>query len=191
MLTPPPPSAEYLYGSLATLLIGLASVCGLLLLLCSACSGVTHYVIQTFLGLAVGALTGDAFLHLTPKVSPAASTLPPAPGRPCTVLLQARPPWALPLNPNLCGRETLRQPTRARPAPRFWGCTSTAGTVSSEGPTTKTTTRSPSGASWWHLGACTSSSCLRSSVTSCCPRTRRSGLWDWVGRQVGRGYSRP
>ncbi|XP_045431835.1 zinc transporter ZIP4 isoform X1 [Pipistrellus kuhlii] len=59
---------KYLYGSLATLLICLASVCGLLLLLCSACSGVTHYVIQTFLGLAVGALTGDAFLHLTPKV---------------------------------------------------------------------------------------------------------------------------
>nr|KAF6276955.1 solute carrier family 39 member 4 [Pipistrellus kuhlii] len=58
---------KYLYGSLATLLICLASVCGLLLLLCSACSGVTHYVIQTFLGLAVGALTGDAFLHLTPK----------------------------------------------------------------------------------------------------------------------------
>lgn len=59
---------KYLYGSLATLLICLASVCGLLLLLCSACSRVTHYVIQTFLGLAVGALTGDAFLHLTPKV---------------------------------------------------------------------------------------------------------------------------
>lgn len=59
---------KYLYGSLATLLICLASVCGLLLLICSACSRATHYVIQTFLGLAVGALTGDAFLHLTPKV---------------------------------------------------------------------------------------------------------------------------
>ncbi|XP_037022338.2 zinc transporter ZIP4 [Artibeus jamaicensis] len=59
---------KYLYGSLATLLIGLCSVFGLLLLVCSGCSEAAHYVIQTFLGMAVGALTGDAFLHLTPKV---------------------------------------------------------------------------------------------------------------------------
>ncbi|XP_059528551.1 zinc transporter ZIP4 isoform X2 [Myotis daubentonii] len=59
---------KYLYGSLATLLICLASVFGLLLLICTTCSRATHYVIQAFLGLAVGALTGDALLHLTPKV---------------------------------------------------------------------------------------------------------------------------
>ncbi|XP_036159750.1 zinc transporter ZIP4 [Myotis myotis] len=59
---------KYLYGSLATLLICLASVFGLLLLICTTCSRATHYIIQTFLGLAVGALTGDALLHLTPKV---------------------------------------------------------------------------------------------------------------------------
>ncbi|XP_015426859.1 PREDICTED: zinc transporter ZIP4 [Myotis davidii] len=59
---------KYLYGSLATLLICLASVFGLLLLIGTTCSRATHYVIQTFLGLAVGALTGDALLHLTPKV---------------------------------------------------------------------------------------------------------------------------
>uniref|UniRef100_A0A2K6ET71 Zinc transporter ZIP4 n=1 Tax=Propithecus coquereli TaxID=379532 RepID=A0A2K6ET71_PROCO len=59
---------KYLYGSLATLLICLAAVFGLLLLTCAGCSGVTHYVMQTFLSMAVGALTGDALLHLTPKV---------------------------------------------------------------------------------------------------------------------------
>ncbi|KAM7075229.1 zinc transporter ZIP4 [Molossus nigricans] len=58
----------YLYSSLATLLICLCSVFGLLLLICTGCSSVSHYIIQMFLGLAVGALTGDALLHLTPKV---------------------------------------------------------------------------------------------------------------------------
>nr|XP_012328713.1 zinc transporter ZIP4 isoform X2 [Aotus nancymaae] len=59
---------SYLYGSLATLLICLCAVFGLLLLTCTGCRGVTHYVLQTFLSLAVGALTGDALLHLMPKV---------------------------------------------------------------------------------------------------------------------------
>nr|XP_058132178.1 zinc transporter ZIP4 isoform X2 [Dasypus novemcinctus] len=58
----------YLYGSLATLLVCLASVLGLLLLACVGYPAATHYVIQTFLSMAVGALTGDAFLHLLPKV---------------------------------------------------------------------------------------------------------------------------
>ncbi|KAL6081277.1 hypothetical protein STEG23_037558 [Scotinomys teguina] len=59
---------RYLYGSLATLIICLCAVFGLLLLTCTRCSTATHYIMQTFLSLAVGALTGDAFLHLTPKV---------------------------------------------------------------------------------------------------------------------------
>ncbi|KAF6101137.1 solute carrier family 39 member 4 [Phyllostomus discolor] len=58
---------KYLYGSLATLLIGLCSACGLLLLVCTGCREAAHYVVQAFLGLAVGALTGDALLHLAPK----------------------------------------------------------------------------------------------------------------------------
>uniref|UniRef100_A0A2I3S9L5 Zinc transporter ZIP4 n=1 Tax=Pan troglodytes TaxID=9598 RepID=A0A2I3S9L5_PANTR len=65
---PPHPPPGYLYGSLATLLICLCAVFGLLLLTCTGCRGVTHYILQTFLSLAVGALTGDAVLHLTPKV---------------------------------------------------------------------------------------------------------------------------
>nr|XP_031546328.1 zinc transporter ZIP4 isoform X4 [Vicugna pacos] len=60
--------AGYLYGSLATLLICLCSIFGLLLLTCASCSTATHYIIQTFLSMAVGALTGDALLHLMPKV---------------------------------------------------------------------------------------------------------------------------
>ncbi|XP_049621604.1 zinc transporter ZIP4 [Suncus etruscus] len=59
---------QYLYGSLATLLISLLAGLGLLLLCCARCSVATHYVLQAFLGMAVGALTGDAVLHLVPKV---------------------------------------------------------------------------------------------------------------------------
>ncbi|XP_048214450.1 zinc transporter ZIP4 [Perognathus longimembris pacificus] len=59
---------RYLYGSLATLVICLCAVFGLLLLTCTRCSTATHYIMQTFLGMAVGALTGDALLHLIPKV---------------------------------------------------------------------------------------------------------------------------
>uniref|UniRef100_G3TVN0 Zinc transporter ZIP4 n=1 Tax=Loxodonta africana TaxID=9785 RepID=G3TVN0_LOXAF len=58
---------KYLYGSLATLLICLLSVPGALLA-CKGCPTATHYIIQTFLSMAVGALTGDALLHLTPQV---------------------------------------------------------------------------------------------------------------------------
>ncbi|KAM5280684.1 zinc transporter ZIP4 [Ctenodactylus gundi] len=59
---------RYLYGSLATLIICLCAVCGLLLLTCNCLGTARHYVMQTFLSVAVGALTGDALLHLTPKV---------------------------------------------------------------------------------------------------------------------------
>uniref|UniRef100_A0A3Q1MM29 Zinc transporter ZIP4 n=1 Tax=Bos taurus TaxID=9913 RepID=A0A3Q1MM29_BOVIN len=63
-----PPCPGYLYGSLATLLICLCSLLGLLLLSCASCSTTSHYIIQAFLSMAVGALTGDALLHLMPKV---------------------------------------------------------------------------------------------------------------------------
>ncbi|XP_055288196.1 zinc transporter ZIP4 [Moschus berezovskii] len=59
---------RYLYGSLATLLTCLCSLLGLVLLSCASCSTTSHYVIQAFLSMAVGALTGDALLHLMPKV---------------------------------------------------------------------------------------------------------------------------
>ncbi|XP_034524695.1 zinc transporter ZIP4 [Ailuropoda melanoleuca] len=72
---PSPPTQDqlsqaerYLYGSLATGLICLCAIFGLLLVSCASCSAASHYIIQTFLSMAVGALTGDAVLHLTPKV---------------------------------------------------------------------------------------------------------------------------
>jgi len=74
-------SPGYLYGSLATLLICLCAIFGLLLLGCASYSAASHYIIQTFLSMAVGALTGDAILHLTPKVS-LSLPLPPQPGAP-------------------------------------------------------------------------------------------------------------
>lgn len=83
-------SPGYLYGSLATLLVCLCAVSGLLLLSCSSHRMASHYIIQTFLSMAVGALTGDAILHLTPKVS-LRLRLPPRPGIPLP-----SPPGGLP-----------------------------------------------------------------------------------------------
>lgn len=169
--------SEYLYGSLATLLICLCSTFGLLLLTCTACSAAAHYVIQTFLGMAVGALTGDALLHLTPKVgpSPPGPSLPLSQGLCCPSLPPGLPSWG-----PCPGGASLSSPC----LPRFWGCTSTVGTVNT-GQTAMA--QRPLGASWWRSAASMSSSCLRNSATSCCPRTRRSGECglDVVGGRGG------
>ncbi|KAJ6661464.1 hypothetical protein lerEdw1_014373 [Lerista edwardsae] len=58
---------KYIYGSLATLVICLCALFGIVLLLCTACTSASQYVIQVFVSLAVGSLTGDAMLHLIPK----------------------------------------------------------------------------------------------------------------------------
>lgn len=60
---------EYIYGTVATLVICLCAVFGIVVLLCTACISAYQYVIQVFVSLAVGSLTGDAMLHLIPKVS--------------------------------------------------------------------------------------------------------------------------
>ncbi|EMP27196.1 Zinc transporter ZIP4 [Chelonia mydas] len=56
-----------IYGSLATLVICLCALLGIVLLLCTACASAYQYVIQGFVSLAVGSLTGDALLHLIPQ----------------------------------------------------------------------------------------------------------------------------
>ncbi|XP_045417140.1 zinc transporter ZIP4 isoform X2 [Lemur catta] len=61
---------KYLYGSLATLLICLSAVFGLLLLTCAGCSGVTHYVMQTFLSMAVLGLHTHSGEHSGEGLSP-------------------------------------------------------------------------------------------------------------------------
>uniref|UniRef100_A0A8C3P9T8 Zinc transporter ZIP4 n=1 Tax=Chrysemys picta bellii TaxID=8478 RepID=A0A8C3P9T8_CHRPI len=58
---------RYIYGSLATLVICLCALLGIVLLLCTACASAYPYVIQGFVSLAVGSLTGDALLHLIPQ----------------------------------------------------------------------------------------------------------------------------
>ncbi|XP_074918144.1 zinc transporter ZIP4 [Chelonoidis abingdonii] len=58
---------RYIYGSLATLVICLCALLGIVLLLCSACASAYPYIIQGFVSLAVGSLTGDALLHLIPQ----------------------------------------------------------------------------------------------------------------------------
>ncbi|KAG6926937.1 solute carrier family 39 member 4, partial [Chelydra serpentina] len=58
---------RYIYGSLATLVICLCALFGIVLLLCTACASAYPYVIQGFVSLAVGSLTGDALLHLIPQ----------------------------------------------------------------------------------------------------------------------------
>uniref|UniRef100_A0A8D2LT58 Solute carrier family 39 member 4 n=1 Tax=Varanus komodoensis TaxID=61221 RepID=A0A8D2LT58_VARKO len=62
-----PVTGRYIYGSLATLVICLCSLFGIVLLLCTACTSAYQYVIQSFVSLAVGSLTGDALLHLVPR----------------------------------------------------------------------------------------------------------------------------
>ena len=96
-LTAPALPPGYLYGSLATLLICLCSIFGLLLLACASCSPASRHGIQTFLGMAVGALTGDALLHLTPKVGPSLpGPFPPNQALPTQPSFQVHPPGAPP-----------------------------------------------------------------------------------------------
>uniref|UniRef100_A0A4W5MZS9 Zinc transporter ZIP4 n=1 Tax=Hucho hucho TaxID=62062 RepID=A0A4W5MZS9_9TELE len=57
---------KYVYATIANLLICLASVVGVVVLLCTSCSSVFQLIIQFCVSLAVGSLTGDALLHLLP-----------------------------------------------------------------------------------------------------------------------------
>lgn len=58
---------KYIYASIATLLVCLCSLFGITILLCTTCTSIYQYVIQFFVSLAVGSLTGDAILHLIPQ----------------------------------------------------------------------------------------------------------------------------
>ncbi|KAM8967819.1 zinc transporter ZIP4 [Pelodytes ibericus] len=58
---------KYIFASIATLIVCLCSLCGICILLCTACTSAYQYVIQFFMSLAVGSLTGDAVLHLIPQ----------------------------------------------------------------------------------------------------------------------------
>ncbi|XP_043923656.1 zinc transporter ZIP4 [Protopterus annectens] len=58
---------KYIYGTIATFIICLFALFGITVLLCTTCSSMYQYVIQFFVSLAVGSLTGDSVLHLIPK----------------------------------------------------------------------------------------------------------------------------
>lgn len=69
MLTRRPlPSTEYIYASIANLVVCLCALFVIVVLLCTSCTAAYQYVIQFFVSLAVGSLTGDAILHLIPQV---------------------------------------------------------------------------------------------------------------------------
>ncbi|XP_060915114.1 zinc transporter ZIP4 [Labrus mixtus] len=57
---------RYIYATIANLLITLTSMFGIFLLLCTSCTSMFQLSIQFCISLAVGSLTGDAFLHLLP-----------------------------------------------------------------------------------------------------------------------------
>ncbi|MBN3303470.1 S39A4 protein, partial [Amia calva] len=57
----------YVYASVANLVICLFAPLGIVIMLCSSCSGVFQYIIQFCISLAVGSLSGDAILHLLPQ----------------------------------------------------------------------------------------------------------------------------
>ncbi|XP_067824964.1 zinc transporter ZIP4 [Heptranchias perlo] len=58
---------KYVYGSIATLIVSLCAVFGIVIVAFTTCTNAYQYVIQTFISLAVGSLTGDAVLHLIPS----------------------------------------------------------------------------------------------------------------------------
>ncbi|XP_069771204.1 zinc transporter ZIP4 isoform X2 [Narcine bancroftii] len=58
---------RFIYGSIATLIVSLCAVFGIVIVLFTNCTNAYQYVIQGFMSLAVGSLTGDAVLHLIPS----------------------------------------------------------------------------------------------------------------------------
>nr|XP_046274407.1 zinc transporter ZIP4 [Scatophagus argus] len=57
---------RYIYATIANVVITLVSMFGVVVLLCTSCTGVFQLCIQFCISLAVGSLTGDALLHLLP-----------------------------------------------------------------------------------------------------------------------------